>query len=93
MPRICSICKFTRDCEFETFNVNGIHNHYCVDHIDNRPGNGIHIPCSLDLQPSDSGDIRDYSGRCKVCVKIGHEYCLGCFYVRKQEIDKIYTDK
>ena len=85
MPRLCYICKCTKNCEYETFTVNGVHIHYCVDHINDRPSNGVHLPCSLDLQISDTKDINDiykYSGRCKVCVKIGHDNCLGCLSKR-----------
>ena len=82
MPRLCYICKCTKNCEYETFIVNGAPIHYCVDHINDRPSNGVRLPCTLDLQTSDSKDINDiykYSGRCKVCVKIGHDNCMGCF--------------
>ena len=82
MPRICIICKFAKNCTYETFIVNGSHTHYCEDHINYKPANSVHLPCTLDLQTSDSKDINDifkYSGRCKVCVKIGHAKCLGCF--------------
>ena len=42
IPIMCSICKFTKNCTYDTFIVNGYHTHYYVDYISYNPYNSIH---------------------------------------------------
>ena len=77
MVRICSTCGYVSTAPMTyTFKhpVTGTWSHYCSNHINNIDKNLIHLPFPDQLHSSKTDT---YSGRCKVCVEINHEFCLG----------------